>query len=151
MGSLELVLAFLVRGIRVILQVALHNNFQRRDADLDTVQHHSLPPSPRHPLPFKPNRLIGTVSSIPNDNIIRDATTVHVNDSNRLVRREVNMSLSALLHRDERIVESRQNEADRHESHGHVSDGEAHDLARIMTQGVEGRVREAEDDGENGH
>jgi len=116
----------------------------------DTVQLHPRS-SPRHPFPFKPNRLIRTVSSIANDNIIRDATTVRISDSNRLIRREINMSLSALLHRDKRIVESRQNEADRHESHGHVSDGEAHDLTGIMAQGVEGWVREAEDDGEDGH
>ena len=61
------------------------------------------------------------------------------------------MSLSALLHRDERIVEFGQQEADRHESHGHVGDDEPHDLAGIVAQGVEGWVREAEDDRQDGH
>jgi hypothetical protein len=75
---------------------------------------------------------------------------VRINHSNRLVRRKIKVSLSTLLHRNERIVEPRQNEADRHESHGHIRDNEPHNLARIMAQGIEGRVREAEDDGQDG-
>jgi hypothetical protein len=75
---------------------------------------------------------------------------VRINNSNRLVRREIKVFLSTLLHRNERVVESGQDKADRHESHGHISYDKANGLARIMAQGVEGWVREAEDDGQDG-
>ena len=97
------------------------------------------------------NRLIRAVPPIPNHDILRVPATVRVNNSNRLIWREIKVSLAALLDRDERIVEPGQQETDRHEKHGHVGDEEAHNLAGIVAHGAEGRVREAEDDGQDGH
>jgi hypothetical protein len=107
--------------------------------------------SPRHPFALNHNRLIRTVPAIPNYHILRNPIPVRINNSNRLIRREIQMSLPALLHRNESIVESGQNKADRHERHGHICDDEPDDLARVVAQGVEGRVREAEDNGQDGH
>jgi len=76
---------------------------------------------------------------------------VRIDNSNRLIRREIKVSLSALLYRNERIVEFGQQKADRDERHRHIGNEEPHDLAGIVAQGVEGRVGEAEDDGQDGH
>jgi hypothetical protein len=118
---------------------------------LSDIIRHRRHSSPRHPFTLDHNRLIRTVPPISNNHILRNPVPMRINNSNRLVRREIKMSLPTLLHLDEGIVEPGQNKADRHKQHGHISDNEPDDLARVVAQGVEGRVREAEDDGQDGH
>ena len=73
------------------------------------------------------------------------------NDRDRLVRRKVKMAFATLLHRNEGVVELGQEPSDGDEDHGQVGDEEADDMAGVVAHGVEGWVREAEDNGEDGH
>jgi hypothetical protein len=107
----------------------------------------SVPLPSSHSLPFELNRLTGAIKSTTTSS---HPVLKRLNNRHRLIRGEFNMPLPTLLRRHKRVVELRQQPADGNEDHGQVGDDEADDVAGVVAHGGEGRVREAEDDGEDG-
>ena len=106
---------------------------------------HRFPPS-------EPNRFVGAViATILNTASAARPILERLDNRNRLIRRKPEMSLSALLDRHEWVVELGQQPADGDEHHGQIRDEEPDDVAWVVAHGVEGWVREAEDDGEDGN
>lgn len=60
------------------------------------------------------------------------------------------MSLASLLDRHKRLEELGQEKPKRNEEHCHIGYDEADDGQRVVAHGVEGRVGEAHDDGQDG-